>query len=160
MSERHYWIAIAPEDLVQRARENGYAELSRGQPGILKHLRAGDGLVFYCPRRSHPRGQAVQAFVALGRVSHGLLYQAQREDGSRAFRLAMDYSPSVPATIKPLLDTLSFIRSREHWGVALRHGARRVSAADFGVIARAMQCAIEREFAADDPRPPAAEMAT
>ena len=141
MAERQYWIAVVPEDVVLRARAGGYAELSHGQPGLLEHLRAGDRVVFYCPRKAEARGNAVQAFVALGVVVDGTMYEAQRDDGTRAFRLAMSFVPGVSAPIKPMLDELSFIRSREHWGVALRHGARRIPAPDFERIAGAMQCA-------------------
>jgi hypothetical protein len=141
MTEHQYWIAVVPQGVVERALAGGYAELSHGQAGILQRLRTGDGLAFYSPRRTEVRGNAVQAFTALGHVTDGVVYEAQQDDGTRAARLAMSFARGSPAPIRPLLDELTFIRSRQHWGVALRHGARRIPAADFERIARAMHCA-------------------
>lgn len=141
MQDRQYWIAVVAQDHADRARGGGYAELNRGRPGVLERVRAGDGFVFYSPRLSDPKGEPVQAFTALGHVTDGYLYRAEHEDGSSAFRVAVDYEPAVPAAIKPLIEELSFIRSKQHWGASFRFGAVRIPAEDFGRIAAAMGCA-------------------
>ena len=46
-----------------------------------------------------------------------------------------------------MLDSLSFIRSKEHWGASFRFGFLRVPEEDFARIAAAMG----RDFAADFP---------
>jgi hypothetical protein len=71
-------------------------------------------------------------------------------DGSRPFRLDVDFLAAEPAPVKPLLLDLSFVRSQTHWGAAFRFGVVRVPASDFAVIAAAMK----RSFAADFPVPP------
>jgi hypothetical protein len=43
------------------------------------------------------------------------------------------------AAIKPLVEGLSFIRSKTHWGAAFRFGHIKVSEADFALIADAMK---------------------
>jgi hypothetical protein len=43
------------------------------------------------------------------------------------------------APIKPLVERLSFIRSKTHWGAAFRFGFVKVPAADFALIADAMK---------------------
>ena len=50
------------------------------------------------------------------------------------------------APIKPLIDTLSFIRSKQHWGAAFRFGFIRVPEADFQRIAAAMGCEFATAF--------------
>ena len=65
----------------------------------------------------------------------------------RPFRLAVDYLPAQDAPIRPLIEDLSFIRSKTHWGAAFRFGFLRVPEADFARIAAAMG----RDFAADFP---------
>ena len=40
--------------------------------------------------------------------------------------------------MRPLIDELSFIRSKAHWGAAFRFGVVRVPEADFALIAAAM----------------------
>ena len=72
---------------------------------------------------------------------------ADRADGLRPFRLDVDFFAGVEAPVKPLLQELSFIRSKTHWGAAFRFGVVRVPRADFAVIATAMK----RSFAEDFP---------
>lgn len=133
-----YWIAVVAQDRAERARQGRYAELSHGRAGILELLRPGDGYVTYCPRTTDPKGTAVQAFTTLGRVGTGALYRVTEPDGSAAFRLAVDYVAAQPAPVKPLLDSLTFIRNRQHWGAAFRFGALRITGADYARIAAAM----------------------
>ncbi len=54
---------------------------------------------------------------------------------------------SKVAPIKPLIEKLSFIKSKTHWGAAFRFGQLKVSQADFLLIAEAMGC--ERSFEQD-----------
>ncbi len=138
MQEPQYWIAVVAQDRAERARAGAYAELNQGRPGVLERVRAGDGFVFYSPRTFDPKGEPLQAFTALGDVTDGYLYRVEQEDGSSAFRVAVDYRPSTPAPIKPLLDQLTFIHSKQHWGACFRFGALRIPAGDFARIAAAM----------------------
>ena len=108
-------------------------------------MAEGDGFAFYSPRTAYPDGTPLQAFTAIGRVRDGTVYQADAGDGFRPFRLAVDYLAASAAPIRPLIDELSFIRSKEHWGAAFRFGFLRVPAEDFARIAAAMG----RSFAAD-----------
>ncbi len=43
-----------------------------------------------------------------------------------------------PAPIRPLLERLELTRGQPGWGMAFRFGLRRLSAADFRVVAEAM----------------------
>jgi hypothetical protein len=70
---------------------------------------------------------------------------AGRSRPPRPFGLAVDYLPATPAPIRPLIDALTFIRSKTHWGAAFRFGVVRVPAADFARIAAAMG----RDFGTD-----------
>jgi hypothetical protein len=103
-------------------------------------MRVGDGFVFYSPRTSYSGGEALQAFTAIGRVRSGTIYQATLATDLRPFRIDVDYLPSEPTPIKPLIAQLSFIRSKTHWGAAFRYGTLRVQEADFMVIGAAMGC--------------------
>lgn len=140
-SSRRYWIAVVAADIVERGRAGGYAELSHGQPGFLERVCDGDCIAFYSPRASDPRGATLQMFTALGSVADASMYRVERDDGSQACRVAVHFASAAPAPIRPMLDELSFVRSREHWGVALRYGSLRVRAEDFARIASAMGCA-------------------
>jgi hypothetical protein len=141
MDGPRYWIGVVGSDHAAAAVAGGYAQLNHGKAGALERMRAGDGFAFYSPRTTHPDGDPVQAFTAMGRIRAADIYQADAGAGFRPFRIAVDYFPASAAPIRPLLDGLSFIRSRTHWGAAFRYGVVRVPEADFARIATAMACA-------------------
>jgi hypothetical protein len=152
MNERNYWIGVVSKDHVARGVAGGFTQLNHGKAGPLERMRAGDGFAFYSPRLSYPDGAPLQAFTAIGRVRDGIVYQASHVadamvDGFAPFRLGVDYLPAHDAPIKPLIDALSFIRSKAHWGAAFRFGYLRVPGEDFARIAAAMG----RDFATDFP---------
>ena len=141
MDGPRYWIGVVGSDHAAAAVAGGYAQLNHGKAAALERMRAGDGFAFYSPRTTHPDGDPVQAFTAMGRIRAADIYQADAGAGFRPFRIAVDYFPASAAPIRPLLDGLSFIRSRTHWGAAFRYGFVRVPEADFARIATAMGCA-------------------
>ena len=152
MSEHNYWIGVVSKDHVARGVAGGFTQLNHGKAGPLERMRAGDGFAFYSPRLSYPDGAPLQAFTAIGRIRDGIVYQARHlpDDQGEAFapfRLRVDYLAAQDAPIKPLIEALSFIRSKAHWGAAFRFGYLRVPEADFARIAAAMG----RDFVADFP---------
>lgn len=138
LNQPQYWIAVVAQDRAERARAGGYAELNHGRAGILELLRTADGFITYSPRTFDPKGEPLQAFTTLGYVKDGALYRAELDDGTPAFRLPIEYVPTRPAPIRTMLDDLTFIRNRQHWGAAFRFGALRINALDFARIAAAM----------------------
>jgi EVE domain len=147
MNERNYWIGVVSKEHVAIGVKGGFTQLNHGKAGPLERMRAGDGFAFYSPRMSYPEGEPLQAFTALGRIRDGNVYQATAGTDFMPFRLAVDYLPVQDAPIKPLIEQLSFIRSKTHWGAAFRFGFLRVPEADFARIAGAMG----RDFAKDFP---------
>jgi hypothetical protein len=151
MSDASYWIGVVSQDHVDIAVAGGFTQLNHGKAGPLERMRAGDGLVFYSPRMHYPDGAPLQAFTGIGRIRTGIVYQAEAGADFRPFRLHVDYLPATPAPVKPLIETLSFIRSKTHWGAAFRFGIVRIAAADFARIAQAMGRSLTRDFGLRDP---------
>jgi hypothetical protein len=152
MLVRNYWIGVVSRNHVALGVSGGFAQLNHGKAGPLERMRAGDGFAFYSPRTAHPDGPPLQAFTAIGRIRDGTVYQARHgndatEGGFAPFRLGVDYLPAREAPVKPLIESLSFIRSKSHWGAAFRFGFLRVPEDDFARIATAMG----RDFVADFP---------
>src|SRR5215813_7790500 len=100
-------------------------------------------------------GQSLQAFTAIGRVRTGSIYRASAcasvthtcveqadVDPFRVdpFRIDVEYFSARETPITPLIDSLTFIRSKKHWGAPFRFGLIRVPQADFALIAVAMDC--------------------
>ena len=142
--ERSYWIGVVSRDHVARGVAGGFAQLNHGKAGPLERMQPGDGLVYYSPRTTFPDGAPLQAFTAIGRISPGALYES-RDAGEALFRRRVSYLPAAEAPIKPLIEELSFIRSKTHWGAAFRFGVVRIPAEDFARIAVAMGCDFGRE---------------
>jgi hypothetical protein len=151
MNGRNYWIGVVSKEHVAIGVSGGFTQLNHGKAGPLERMRAGDGFAFYSPRTAYPDGPPLQAFTAIGRIRNGEVYQVVQNtgmaEGFAPFRLDVDYFPAQDAPIKPLIEGLSFIRSKTHWGAAFRFGFLRVPEEDFARIAAAMG----RDFAKDFP---------
>jgi len=150
MRKPEFWIGVASLDHVDRAVAGTYVELNRGRACPLERMHSGDGFAWYSPRIASATGASLQAFTALGRIANSAIYQIDAGGDARPFRRAIDYLAAQPVPIKPLLDTLSFIRSKSHWGAVFRFGFLRVPAADFAIIAAAMGRTLTEDF----PLPP------
>ena len=150
MIARTYWIGVVSKDHVDVGVAGGFTQVNHGKAAPLERMRAGDGFAFYSPRTKYPDGEMLQAFTAIGRIRDGKVYQATMGD-FHPFRLDVDFFAAEIAPVRPLIDQLSFIRSKTHWGAAFRFGMLRVPEADFACIAAAMG----RSFA--DDFPPAAD---
>ena len=147
MSARNYWIGVVSKAHAYAAIGGGYVELNHGKAAPLERMREGDGVALYSPRTNDPDGERVQAFTAIGRIMGNAIIQARTSEGFAPFRRAVHYWPANDAPIKPLIEPLSFIRSKLHWGAPFRFGFVRVSESDFAQIASAMG----RDFACDFP---------
>jgi len=151
MSARNYWIGVISKADAHAAVAGSFVELNHGKAGPLERMREGDGLVLYSPRIEDPHGARVQAFTAIGRVASGPIVQARASDGSAPFRRGVHYwRLANEAPIKPLIEALSFIRSKLHWGAPFRFGFVRIPEGDFMQIAAAMGRDFERDFPRGD----------
>ena len=146
---RNFWLGVTSVDHVERARAGGFVQVNHGKAGPLERMRVGDGFAFYSPRSAYPDGDVVQAFTALAVVVGTALVQADMGGGFLPFRREVRFVDARDAPVRPLVDALSFIRSKTHWGAAFRFGFLRVPEEDFARIAAAMG----RDFAADFPAP-------
>jgi hypothetical protein len=135
-----YWIAAVAQDIAVRGIAGGFAEAGYGKAGPLERMRAGDGFAVYSSRTATPQGPPLQAFTAIGRVRTGVVYRAEGGAGPGPFRVEVHYFPAAPAPIRPLVDSLTFIRNKAHWGAAFRFGFVKIAPDDFALIATAMGC--------------------
>jgi EVE domain len=118
----------------------GFIQLSHGRKAPLQGLRAKDALIMYSPRTAYPDGEVLQSFTAIGVVTSGEIYQVEMTPEFKPYRVDVEFLRCHETPIKPLVDKLSFIKSKTHWGAAFRFGQLRVPARDFKLIAKAMGC--------------------
>lgn len=142
---RQFWIGVVSREHVQLGVKGGFIQLNHGKKAPLQRLRAGDGLAMYSPRTSYPDGQPLQCFTAIGVVNTGEVYQVEMSEAFKPYRVDGEFLNAQEAPIKPLVEQLSFIKSKTHWGAAFRFGYVKVPAEDFARIAKAM--GVESAFA-------------
>jgi hypothetical protein len=140
VTARDHWIGVVSRSHVRLGIEGGFIQLSHGKKAPLQRFHAGDGLLIYSPKTAYPDGDALQAFTAIGRVTSGDIYQVEMSPDFKPYRVDVEFLPCREAPIRPLIDELSFIKSKTHWGAAFRFGLLKVPAEDFGLIAEAMGC--------------------
>ena len=141
---RQFRIGVVSREHVRLGVKGGFIQLGHGKKAPLQRLHAGDALVMYSPRTAYPDGEPLQAFTAIGVVSTGKVYQVQMTEDFKPYRVDVSFLKAKEAPIKPLIDALSFIKSKTHWGAAFRFGQIKIPAEDFKLIAKAM--GVESEF--------------
>jgi hypothetical protein len=145
MTARNYWIGVVSREHVQVGVKGGFIQLNHGKKAPVQRLHAGDGLVMYSPRTAYPDGEPLQCFTAIGTVTTGEVYQVTMSEDFKPYRVDVKFVKSKEAAIKPLIEKLSFIRSKTHWGAAFRFGYLKVPAEDFALIATAMGAKVRFE---------------
>jgi DNA-binding MarR family transcriptional regulator/predicted RNA-binding protein len=137
-NEQTYWVSTISRDHVRLSVEGGFTQAGHGKASGLKRLKADDWLVYYSPKTSLRDGEPVQAFTAIGRVLDEDLYQVKQAPGFTPWRRNIEFVRGVEAPIRPLIDQLSFIKDKRHWGHMFRVGLFKIPQEDFAVISRAM----------------------
>lgn len=118
--------------------QGGFTQAGHGKATGLKKLKAGDWMIFYSPKTSYQDGEPLQAFTAIGQVKGEELYQVELESGRMPWRRDFDFKKCREVPIKPLLDDLSFIKDKTHWGYMFRFGLFPIPEQDFELIQNAM----------------------
>ena len=136
------WVNTISRAHVRAGVEGGFTQAQHGRPSALKRLGQGDWIVFYSPRTEVQGGDVVQAFTAIGRVEDAAPYQVEMTPQFHPWRRRVAFVPAQEAPIRPLLDSLSFVKDRRQWGMVFRRGLFEIPEADFRVIARAMGAAV------------------
>ena len=137
-TQRNHWLGVVSRSHVQIGVAGGFIQLNHGKWAPLQKFRAGDGLVIYSPRTEYPDGEMLQASTAIGTIASGEIYQVEMAPDFKPYRVDVKFVRCNEAPIKPLIERLSFIKSKTHWGGAFRFGQLKIPAADFGIIAEAM----------------------
>ncbi len=134
-----YWINTISRDHVVRGVAGGFTQANHGKPHMLKRLTTGDWIVFYSPKTNYRDGEPLQAFTAIGQVKDEDLYQVEMSPGFVPWRRNVDFKPCTETPIKPMIEELSFIKDKTHWGYMFRFGMFEIPETDFKQIQAAMQ---------------------
>jgi predicted RNA-binding protein len=133
-----YWIIVASKDHVQRGLAGGFIQANHGKATPLKRMQSGDWVVFYSPKIEYDKPEKCQCFTAIVRVVEDEVYQHDMGGGFVPFRRKVQFLPSNDISILPLIDDLSFIKDKTHWGAPFRFGTLQIPEEDFLLIASRM----------------------
>ncbi len=133
-----YWINTISRDHVIRGVAGGFTQAGHGKPTGLKRLKAGDWIVFYSPKIAYQGGEPLQAFTAIGQIKDDELYQFEMAPDFVPWRRNVEFHDCIETPIKPLIDNLTFIQDKTHWGHKFRFGLFEIPNPDFEIIHHAM----------------------
>ena len=137
-----HWIAVAWAEHVRRGRREGFMQVSHGRAAPLKRIKPGDRVVYYSPTVTLGGKDKLQAFTAIGTAKEGEPYVFDMGNGFKPYRRDVAWAHANEAPIEKLLDRLEFTAGKRNWGYQLRFGIFPISAADFRLIAEAMDAAL------------------
>ena len=136
--EPHYWIIVASRDHVQAGVRDGFAQANHGKSSPLKRLHAGDGIVYYSSKETYGEEAKCQKFTAIGTVKDDDVYVGEMGNDFHPARRNIDFQKSEDVSILPLIEKLTFIQDKKHWGVPFRFGFLQIPREDFELIAAQM----------------------
>lgn len=133
-----YWVGVVSRSHIEIGVRGGFMQMNHGKKAAVQRLKAGDYIAVYSPRTAYPDGEPLQAFTAIGRVTSGEVYQVEMTADFKPYRIDVAFMACQAAPIRPLIETLSFIRNKQSWGATFRFGQLKVAREDFLVVSRAM----------------------
>lgn len=133
-----YWIAVVPKVGVERCLAGGFAMFAHGRHDAMMRTKAGEWLAYYSPRTLLKGGDEVRAFTAIGKFTERAPYEAEMTAGRVGWRRDIVFEKARMANVYPLLDELSFIKDRAHWGLFFHRSLFSVPRDDLAKIASAM----------------------
>lgn len=134
-----FWISVTSKDHVVASLAGGFMQAPGDKAGPLHQLEEGDVVFFYSPGTLFRRGEVLQAFTGVARVTSGLSHQVPASSGLRPWRRDITALPSEEAPVEPLVADLAFIADKENWASAIGRGMVSIGADDAARIAAAMQ---------------------
>jgi predicted RNA-binding protein len=129
-----YFIGVVSKEHVERGKKLGIAQLGHGKIAPLKRLHKDDWLIYYSPKMALDSDEKYQCFTAIGQMVDDNIYQDTSSKDFQPFRRNVDYKKSKDVSIIPLIEKLSFIRNKTHWGYVFRYGLLEIPESDFKII--------------------------
>jgi hypothetical protein len=138
-----YWINTAAREHVLKGLAGGYTQANHGSDRILKKVSKGDVILFYSSKDTYPEGEPYQKFTACGIIKDEEVYQVTITDNFRPFRRNLTFVAMEEASIKPMIEELSFIQDPKHWGFPFMRGLFEIPKEDFDKIAAATDLKVD-----------------
>ena len=133
-----YVLGIADRNYARLCVEAGVVVLGiSGRSGVAK-LSPGDKIVYYSPK-TEPDGETLQRFTAIGEVTGDAPWEREFGSGTVLWCRDTDWrDDAAEVPIRPLLESLAFVKNPKNWGFYMRGSHRRIPGEDYAVLAGAM----------------------
>ena len=136
-----YWIGVASREHALGAVKGGFAQFGHGTPAPAKRPAKGDWIIYYSARAKFGEPTPCQRFVAIGKFLDAESKQVTRAKSFKPWRRRVAYRKATEVPIRPLIEQLSFIKNKMHWGAPFRFGFLEIDKHDFSLIAKRMTSA-------------------
>jgi predicted RNA-binding protein len=123
---------------LQRGVAGGFIQANHGKAAPLKRLHQGDFVIFYSPKVEFEKPEKLQCFTAICELVDEDIYQHDMGGGFVPFRRNVKFLPSKDVSILPLINHLTFIKDKTHWGAPFRFGMLQIPEDDFRLIVSKM----------------------
>lgn len=152
---QRFWCGVVSRDHGKRGEEGGYCQIGTGKKAPLARMAVGDGIVIYSPVTEFAGKEKCQSFTAIGTVVGAAPYAVEIAPDFMPFRRDVRYRACHIAAIRPLIDQLVITAGFPNWGFKFRLGHFEIGAADFALIAHAMEAGPEMATPPGQPSSPA-----
>jgi hypothetical protein len=122
-----YWIGVASREHVRLGVKGGFAQFSHGKLAPARRPSQVDWVIYYSRKVKLGEAEPCQKFVAIGRVADAEPFRVEQSPGLEPWRRKIRYERAAEADIHPLIERLSFIKSKTRWGAAFRFGFFEIS---------------------------------
>lgn len=133
-----FWIGVASKDHVANGVTLGICQFCHGKSTPAKRLAKGDYVIYYSPKNTMNGSEAYQKFTAIGIVQDDAPYQVEINDDFKPFRRNIKYLKAKHVDIRPLVESLPFIKNKKSWGYIFRYGFLEIDQESFNIIATHM----------------------
>lgn len=137
-----FWISVTSKDHVVSSLASGFMQVSGEKAGQLHQLEQGDIVFCYSPGTLFRRGEVLQAFTGVARVTDDLPRQVEGPGRAHAWRRDIVALPSEEVAAVPLVPELEFITDKDNWTTAIGRGLMAIGVNDARRIAAAMKVAL------------------
>lgn len=135
-----YWVGVASREHVKKGVIGNFAQVCHGKQGPLRRMSEDDWIIYYSPTEKFGGAEQCRQFTAIGKVTADEPYLFQMSEEFIPWRRNVKFVSSIPVSIEPLLDELSFVTNKRYWGLIFRRGFFEINLEDFNLISSSMLC--------------------
>ncbi|AWD33110.1 Putative conserved hypothetical protein [Candidatus Fokinia solitaria] len=133
-----FWIGVASKEHVENGVKLGICQFCHGKLAPAKRPKLGDFIIYYSSKVKMHESKVYQKFTAIGIITDDMPYKFDMGGEFQPYRRNVKYFEGKHTDIKPLINSLSFIKNKDAWGAVFRYGFLEIDRESFEIIAKEM----------------------